>query len=232
MNVVVTREAGQNEEARLWLPDGVVVHEVPLTSTRYFSHDEVTKELQATKDFGSFNVLVVTSARTAHFIDAAQGALASGAHVLSVGPKTTRALSDNGVAVSGEAVSSQSELDPMIERGPVLLFGATHMREELGDALARRSIPFTRVACYETVPLSLGDDDAALLKQADVVLIGAPSAWSVARDFINESTWVVVPGGTTTDVVSHDHARVFAGWGPSLRSALTRLYPDVERRGM
>jgi uroporphyrinogen-III synthase len=231
MRVVLTREAGQNEEAKLWLPDGVVVHEVPLTSTRYFSHDEVSKDLRAAKDFGAFNVLVVTSARTAHYVDAAQGALASGAHVLSVGPKTTRVLSDNGVAVSGEARASAIELDDMIERGPVLLLGAAKMREALGEALTRRSMPFTHVACYETVAATLGEADVALLGQADVVLIGAPSAWSVAREFIQESTWVVVPGGTTSDVVRHDHAKVFSGWGPTLRSTLTRLYPANGRKG-
>jgi uroporphyrinogen-III synthase len=169
-------------------------------------------------------VLVVTSRRTADYIHAALGAMAEGADLLTVGTKTTHSLRDRGVEVSAEATSSALELDGLISQGPVLLLGAQQMREELSAELHRRQISVTKVACYETLAVDLTDEQIALLGDADVVLIGAPSAWSVARDYINEKTWVAVPGATTKEVVAQTHERVLEAWGPSLGEALRALH--------
>jgi hypothetical protein len=79
------------------------------------------------------------------------------------------------------------------------------------------------VACYETVPLALDAIDIAKVRAAHVLFIGAPSAWTVAREFVSTSAWVVVPGATTAGFVHHDHARVIEGWGPDLAPRLEEL---------
>src|ERR1700722_10155702 len=103
MNIVLTREAGKNNEAKSWFPIDATVEEVPLTTTNYFSIDEVTKQLQATPDYGSYAVLVVSSRRTADYVHAALGAVGEGADLLTVGTATTHSLRDRGIEVSAEA---------------------------------------------------------------------------------------------------------------------------------
>lgn len=215
MKIALTREAGRNDEARSWLPSDAEVVEVPLTSTNYFAIDEVARHLESTPDYGSFEVLVVTSRRTTDYIHAALGALVEGGGVLSVGPATTRALFHRGIAVSGEAPTGL-ELAELISKGPVLMMGAAQMREELPAALRDRELSVTQVACYETLPAELNEEQSDLLRSADIVLIGAPSAWSRARDIVADATWVIVPGTSTGQVVALDHPRVLVGWGPSL----------------
>jgi uroporphyrinogen-III synthase len=94
------------------------------------------------------------------------------------------------------------------------------MRDELVVALRGRGLDVSVVACYETQPIVPSDADRALLAAADVVFIGAPSAWSVARRFVAPDAWIVVPGATTGAVVAAQHERVLEGWGPSLRQRL------------
>jgi uroporphyrinogen-III synthase len=223
MNIVLTREAGKNDEARSWFPSDATVEEVPLTTTNYFSIDDVTKQLQATPDFGLYAVLVVSSRRTADYVHAALGAVAQGADLLTVGTATTHSLRDRGIEVSAEATDSAIELDGVITKGPVLFVGAKQMREELSDELQRRKIAVTKVACYETLPVELSVQQIGTLSNADVILIGAPTAWSVARDFVKRNAWVVVPGATTKSIVAQNHARVIEGWGPSLADIVPNL---------
>jgi uroporphyrinogen-III synthase len=219
MKVALTREAGRNDEARAWLPADADVVEVPLTTTNYFAIDEVTRHLESTPDYGNFEVLVVTSRRTADYVHAAHAALVEGADVLSVGPATTHAMFHRGITVSGEAPTGL-ELAELISKGPVLMMGAAQMREELPAALRDRQLSVTQVACYETLPAELSRQQVESLFEADVVLIGAPSAWSLARDIVADAAWVIVPGASTGEVVSLDHPRVLVGWGPSLCETL------------
>lgn len=224
MNIVLTREAGRNDDALAWLPGNANVLEVPLTTTNYFAIDDVTRQVQATPDYGKFQVLVVTSSRTADYIHAVLGALAEDADLLTVGTSTTRALRDHGVSVSAEATSSALELEGVITKGPVLMVGAVVMREELSTELQARQISVTKVACYETLPVELDGEQVTTLRAADVVFIGAPSAWSAAREFVSDEAWVVVPGPTSRQVVAEDHERVLVGWGPSMGDSLASLH--------
>jgi uroporphyrinogen-III synthase len=218
--VVLTRERGSNDPQRAWLPDEVDVREVPLTSAKFLDPDAVAATLRASEDFGNFRALVVTSARSARYVELARPALADDALVLSVGSATAVAL-EGTVDVVGYGGSA--ELAPAISEGPVLLLGAADMRDDLADALKSKGIVFSKLTCYETVPEELTEDDKRLLREADVVFIGAPSAWSVAAEHVSEDAWVVVPGGTTAGVVQHSHARVVKGWGPHLRQHLLGL---------
>jgi uroporphyrinogen-III synthase len=225
MNVVLTREAGHNDVQRAWLPDDAVVLEVPLTTTRFFSPEEVARKLESCEHRGSFTALVVTSARAADYVAGARRALASGAQIVVVGPATARALADRGIEVSAEASSRAIEIAELIERGPVLQLGASEIRDELGFELSARGVATERVSCYETVALEPDAAAQAKLANADVVLIGAPSAWNVARAHIGPQTWVVVPGATTGVVVRAHHDLVIEGWGPQLRATLSTLIP-------
>lgn len=218
MHVVVTREAGRNDQLRAWLHDAVDVDEIPLTRTETFD-DEVERAIAALH-VHEYRYLVVTSARAADA--AARAAARVEAPVLSVGPVTSASLVARGVVVAGEATSAR-EVSDLVEAGPVLSFGARETRPELAQALGERGISLTHVACYATVPVELTPEQARRLAAADVVFIGAPSAWMVARLHVGEATWVVVPGETTGAFVRASHARVHVGWGPDLATTLVGL---------
>ncbi len=223
MNVVLTREAGKNDELRTWLPNDFTVNDVPLTTTHYLAIDDVAREIADGGHVGKYETLVVTSTRAKDYLDLAREALAPDADVFSVGPASTRALVERGFAVTGEATSRARDLAARITRGPVLLLGASQMRSELADDLNDRGLDVVHVACYETRPVAPRDDEIALLRSADVVFVGAPSAWSVAAAFVGPQTWVVVPGATTGDAVRRDHERVVEGWGPLIGGVLSSL---------
>jgi uroporphyrinogen-III synthase len=206
-----------------WLPDDADVSEVPLTTTRYLDADEVDRALKASEFYGAFRVLVVTSARTALYVALARGALVEGGSVVSVGSATARALESEDVEVDVVGDARAQDLAPRIEEGPVLLLGGASMRPELATTLRTRGLLVTTLACYESVPAVLGDDERKELGESDVVFIGAPSAWLVAKSFVGPDSWVVVPGVTTAAAVRRDHDRVIEGWGPSLREYLRAL---------
>jgi uroporphyrinogen-III synthase len=223
MKVVVTRERGHNDALIAWLPEGAVVREVPLTATRFFESDEVMSVLRESHFFGQFRSLVVTSARSALYASLARQGLALNGTVLVVGTATAHALEEENVEVGVIGESGAAELAPSISEGPVLLLGAATMRDELATALIGRGIAVETLACYETVPADLSGADEATLRDADVVFIGAPSAWLVAEDFVSDDSLVVVPGATTAAVVQRHHPRVLEGWGPQLREHLGSL---------
>jgi predicted phosphodiesterase len=79
------------------------------------------------------------------------------------------------------------------------------------------------IAAYDTVALELDDVATAQLRDCDVVFIGAPSAWHVAREWVRENALVIVPGSTTAEVVSRDHARLVVGWDDRAREALRHV---------
>ncbi len=223
MNVVVTRERGHNDALIGWLPEGVAVREVPLTTTRFHDTDEVMGVLRESHYYGQFRFLVVTSARSALYASLAKDALAIGGAVLVVGTETAHALEEEDVAVGLIGEGGAVDLAPAINDGPVLVLGAATMRDELAKELRARGLVVETLACYETVPANLSGADEAALRDADVVFIGAPSAWSVAEDFVSERSLVVVPGATTAATVRRHHARVSEGWGPQLRELLRSL---------
>lgn len=222
MNVVVTRERGRNESLVSWMPEGATVREVPLTVTRFYDEASVAGELNDSPS-GPFHSLVVTSVRAVPYVSLARGALADGADFFSVGPATTRALAESGVAVRAQTGGVAADLAPVVSRGPVLLLGARVTRGELTTELRASGLVVVEVACYETAATPPDASGEQALRDADVVLIGAPSAWAVAAPFVGAEAWVVVPGATTSAVVRSAHERVLEGWGPSLRERLSSL---------
>ena len=220
MKVVLTREAGRNDSLIDWLPEGATCAEVPLTRTRYFELREVRASLDARDANGQFRSLVVTSERSQLYVTMALEVSAPDVEVFSVGGATTAALVSQGVKVHVQGEGGASALAPYVVHGPVLVLGAREMRDDLVVALRGRGLDVSVVACYETLALVPSDEDQALLADADVVFIGAPSAWSVARAFVARDAWIVVPGATTGAVVAQQHERVLEGWGPSLRQRL------------
>jgi uroporphyrinogen-III synthase len=223
MRVVVTRERGHNAELVSWAPDDALISEVPLTTTRYFDSHAVRDTLHASQHFGHFRALVVTSARSALYVALAREALAPGGSVLSVGTATARALENEDVEVDVVGDTGVVDLDAEIAEGPVLLLGAAAMREELATSLVERGVVVEKLACYETIPAVLTPDEEIELREADVVFIGAPSAWHVARIYLDPRTWIVVPGSTTASVVTRHHERVIVGWSSALKDRLLAL---------
>jgi uroporphyrinogen-III synthase len=223
VKVVVTREAGRNDSLRELLPAGASVEEVPLTRTLFIDVADVGRELKASSAYGTFGALVLTSERSVSYVGVALAASLPDVEVYSVGPVTTGALVDRGVKVTRESDGTADTLAAYIERGPVLLIGATSMRTELASALRADGLEVLTVACYETTGVDLSEGDKQRVRDADVVFIGAPSAWAVARELIAETTWVVVPGASTGAEVRKDHSRVIEGWGNDLRERLADL---------
>lgn len=223
MNVVVTREAGKNDPLLAWLPPEATVTEVPLTTTTYFDLDDVSVALDESPGNGKYHSLVVTSERSADYVEMALRASAPDVEIFSVGPTTTTALESRHVKVFAQGDGSADSLAPRLARGPVLLLGATSMREELGAALRAKGLEVVAIACYETVGALLEKSGKETLRDADVLFIGAPSAWAVARENVGPDTWVVVPGASTGAVVRVEHPRVIEGWGPHLRTRLAEL---------
>ncbi len=223
MRAVVTRERGLNDELRAALPDDAIVSEVPLTATRYVDLDEVEQSVTANEHYGSFAALVVSSARSATYAGVAKPALVKGGTVLCVGSATAHAVRSAGVTVDIVGEGGALELAPFIAAGPVLLLAAAAPREELRDALSARGIESVVVPCYETVPAELSAHDEHTVRDADVIFIGAPSAWTVAQRLVRTDAVVVVPGATTGEIVRRSHERVLEGWGAELRSRLAAL---------
>ena len=223
VNVVLSREAGKNDSMKEWLPPGVTVHEVPLTTTTYLEAAAVRADLERSRAHGMYRTLVVTSARSADYLDEARASSTMDVTVVSVGPSTTAALTSRGVRVDTQGDGSAASLAHDIAQSPVLILGARSMREELAAALRARGLEVVSIACYETEGVTLASMDIETLHAADVLFIGAPSAWAVARPHVRDETWVVVPGASTGDAVRVDHVRVIEGWGPELRSRLAAM---------
>ncbi len=223
MRVVVTREAGRGDALRSWLPPDAEVVEVPLTVTHYEEPDALVRAARALPHVGAYAVLVVTSARGAEAAALVRPVAAPNSVVVSVGPSTSAALRARGVEVTVEGAGGAVELADVIERGPVLVVAARDARDELTRRLTDRRLVVARLSCYETRPREPDAAGAAALARADVVLVGAPSTWAVARAYVGASAWVVVPGATTARAVAADHARLMEGWGPSLRERLATV---------
>lgn len=223
LKVVLTREAGKNDSLEEWLPQDATFTEVPLTRTRYYEPQQVMAAVEKSDSHGHFRSLVVTSERSHSYATLAIASSTSDVEVFSVGPATTAALESQGVHVHGQGDGGSLTLAGQIVRGPVLVLGARELRDGLVDVLRERGLDVSVVACYETVALVPSETEQALLRAGDVVFIGAPSAWAVARAFVDARAWIVVPGASTGAVVAAEHERVIEGWGPHLRQRLANV---------
>ncbi|HQU26591.1 MAG TPA: uroporphyrinogen-III synthase [Acidimicrobiales bacterium] len=223
MRAVLTREEGRNVATRSWLPGGWSVEEVPATATRY--EDPALVEAAAAPG-GPYRWVVVTSARAARY-----AAVAPGARVAAVGPASASALEALGVACAVVGDVGALALAGAIDEGPVLVLAARAGRRELVEALSERGLACGVVECYDTVPVALGPGERALLEAADVVVVGAPSAWAVVAGSVHPDAWVVVPGETTRAAVGQGHSRVVVAWGPGATGALARLAPRRDPGG-
>jgi uroporphyrinogen-III synthase len=212
MRIVLTREAGRNDDLAARLASLGEVVEVPLTETRYLDPVAVAEDLEASCEEGAIASLVVTSARAARYAPLASSRLAPDARVYAVGEATARALASAGVASDVVGAAGAAALAHEVLEEPVLVLGAAHARPELGATLDARGLAWTAVPCYETVALHLDEGARAALASAEVVVVGAPSAWAVARGLVAPDAIVAVPGDTTAEAVRADHARVVVGW--------------------
>ncbi len=226
--VVLTREAGFNDDLATLFSAAFTVDEVPLTMTRFDEVSLVDERLRASADYGTFASLVVTSRRAAPYLSLCRSAVTTTCDVFTVGAATTSALEAVGFTVTTSTTEGVATLAPDIVNGPVLILGARHPFGDLAGALQPR-LNVTSVACYETMAATLRDEDAALLGGADAVVIAAPSAWAVAQPYVHPRTWVLVPGDSTRQAVAATHDRVVRAWGPAMASTLRPLL-EISRR--
>ena len=216
--VVLTREAGLNGELRSHVPPDMTVREVPMTTTTMTARDEVRRSIAASTWAGDYQTIVLSSARATPYVDVALDYAISSPVIGAVCVVTKKTLEGLGYVVAlAPEVPNARALGAMVTKGPVLFVGAKDPRPELEESVRARDFEFFAATCYETTPLNLSPAGKATLKEADVVVIGAPSAWHVAKPFVSASTWVVVPGETTADEIRHEHERVRVAWGYDLR---------------
>jgi uroporphyrinogen-III synthase len=225
--VALTRERGRNEDLRRLVARLAEVVETPLTMTTFRDPHVVGEEIRESPHFGSYCSLVVTSARTQSYVGSALEAMMNPYEVLSVGSATTEMLARERVSVTHESSGPALGLASFITRGPVLLLGAVGGRDELLADLTTRQLHPVLVECYETVPVELDDEARQRVRRADVVFIGAPSAWRVARTLVPQNAWVLVPGATTLEFVRADHERVLLGWGEQFDAAWEHVGASV-----
>jgi uroporphyrinogen-III synthase len=210
VRIALTREHGFNASLYELVPANATVVEVPLTRT-------VTLTVDAAA-LAEPDVIVVSSVRAC---DVALEIITRwpSATVRAVGPKTAAALSDRGVTAA--VCDGVREAVRVHVPAHVAVIGA---RTSTLDDVAPEDIPLgvfiDTIAAYDTVALELDDAATAQLHDCDVVFIGAPSAWHVAREWVRESALVIVPGSTTAEAVSRDHARLVVGWDDRAREAL------------
>lgn len=221
---VLTREVGFNDGIRNWVPNYFDVVEVPLTTTVFRPSEVVHRELDEAVTAANPQWLVLTSRRGATALRGWR--VPAGLRVAAVGQITAQTLHDVGIDAALVGGAGAGALADDLD-GSVLVVGAAERHDELSDVLRARGRAITSVVAYETEPTDLTDENADQIRRADVLFIGAPSAWRVAAPFVAQATWVVVPGQTTSEVVSAQHTRVVVGWDGATRDRLGELFPEV-----
>lgn len=223
--VILTREPPRNDELRAALAPRCRVLEVPLTTTSFRAAEDVARDITAA---GLVATIAVTSARAA---TAAALAVTTSpaATVIAVGDATAAALRAVVSVPVQSSTGGATALAALVVAGPVLVLGAAAPRPELDAALGERGIAIARVAVYDTEPVELGGLAREELRLGDVLVIGAPSAWRVARAEVRHGATVVVLGPTTRDAVAADHARVVMVDDRGLAATVMRVLDDREQ---
>lgn len=216
--VVLTREEGRNGSLREYLPTGAVVTEIPATRTEYREPGEFDQSLRTLDLSGEVTWIVVTSARAAPYARRALEILGSDVRVASVGEATTRELEGLGVEVALSGDAGAAALATHLG-GTVLTIGARESHGELEELLGARDVVVRALACYETTSRELSAGERQTLRDADVVFVGAPSAWRVVGTFVNERALLVVPGDTTAHEVGGGRP-IMVGWDETLADRL------------
>jgi uroporphyrinogen-III synthase len=228
--VVLTREAGRNDELRHALEGSCRVLEVPLTATLYRTGDDVARDVEALAAKTPFATVAFTSPRGAA-IAALVVARVPGCALAAAGALTAAALRvalGEQTEILTPTTPGGRALGEAIVRGPVLVVGAALPSRALDDALAARFIEVSRVASYETRPVALGGLSREELRIGDVVLIGAPSTWAVAAPEIRRTAIVIVPGETTRAAVAESHERVVVADHASVLDVVRQAIKDME----
>lgn len=211
--VALTREPPFNDELRDALSSTVRITEIPLTRTVYCSHTIIVDELASHPRRDTFATLAITSARAAQYLECALAFAADDAVVAVLGRATMNAVLAAGAVSADRVVALAQEenaaaLGALIERGPVLALSANNPRPELRTAVLAKGLVFDEVVCYSTQSVELTKSERRGLRRAQVVVIGAPSAWNVARHEVSPHAVVVTWGETTASAVRADHAVV------------------------
>jgi uroporphyrinogen-III synthase len=219
MRVVLTREQGLNEALRALIPTGADIREVPITTTDFFASEMVALALST---IAVIDTIAITSARAARYVPLALSRWRE-ASVYCVGDATAAALRELGVEPVWAGKAGAAEMATAITHGPVLFLGAEETRDELAQGLAARGVGLEAVACYRTVLRALTTQEREILAHAQVLFVGAPSAWTAVQGLVSPETVVVTSGETTGSLVRGTHPTVFVGWGEETRILLAEL---------
>ncbi len=226
LRVVNTREGRLRAELLDRLPSDALVLDVPLTTTRWSSVAQVRAQLATLAPPEPYAAFVVSSARAGDYLELVRDSLSHGVQVYAVGRVTEKLLIERGFTVAYCSEDGAQGLVGHVVAGPVLMLGALEMQPELPTALRERGIRVDQVHCYATAPRTLTAHEVDVIRGADALFIGAPSAWRVAAPYVDPATVVIVPGNSTGRAVRETHARVHVGWDDSLAD----LWPTVAPR--
>lgn len=218
IRVALTREEGANDALRAFLDPRWDVVEVPATKTAYLDDESFDASVRSLTLSAPSPWLVITSARAARFVPRVL-ALVQGARVACVGEQSARAVREIGVSVTLVGDAGAAVLAPALA-GEIVIVGALARRGELEELLVQRGEAVFELTCYETQARELSPSEQLALKTSDVIFVGAPSAWQVARPWVHHDALVVVPGATTASEVGERY-EVLAGWDETLRERLS-----------
>ncbi len=206
--VVLTREAGRNEELLHALVGEARVLEIPATRTIERAPSEVASAIALACQDGAVRTVAVTSARAAAAAALALSTLPAHTAVVAIGEATADALRRVTNREPLVGTGGAELLAELIEEGPVLVLGAREMRPELFEALARRDLETRHVAVYETRSLHFDEAQSSALRHADAIVVHAPSAWHALSAHVATTTTIVAVGETTAGEVRATHHNV------------------------
>lgn len=203
MKVVLTREPPRNDTLHKILELAVDVVEVPATETSYRAVTDVIATCPLVP-----RTVIVTSSRA---VDVAVALIETSMPevVIAVGPTTAAHLRERGVEnVLTAKDEGAGALEALVFPGPVVSVGAAETRPELGDLVSQRGLEHHHLAAYATEGRPLSEAEIHHLREADFVVVAAPSAWSVVGQHVAPRSTVVARGATTSAAVSRTHDNV------------------------
>ncbi len=178
-HALVTRPRPLLDELAGWL-ESTGMKPVAMPAFDFASTDEVIAADDDWRAAGS-RLLLFTSPRAVHFgLPALAGPMLWGSRIASIGPATTRSLSDAGLAcvqAPGPAFDSEALLEHLahsLEPGAAVILTAPGGRGALQPGLEALGWRVRLVPVYRRVPLDPTSEAIAKLEKADRVL----SVWT------------------------------------------------------
>jgi uroporphyrinogen-III synthase len=154
---------------------GATVRTLRVADVHDHDDDEVVMRVGA---LGDYAWVAVTSRHAARRLVLWSSHWPGATRIAAVSDATSATVRSLGLACDATAPDGTSRgLAATIDDGPVCFLAASNASGELDAALAARSIEVRTVVVYDLIARALSDADRATLRESDVVVAMAPSAF-------------------------------------------------------